>query len=321
MNMLKGLGAAVKRGKQQAMQRVGMSEESHDDEYERSREKVKQCRSTFKDLEKHVKALEANIKALSGTFENIVDTFSEFGAQMDPEGDATEFSGVMVSVVTKLSQQAAEYVQTVGSNTFEIIRSAQERLDHAVEPHSELRQSQLDIDALRHDVRALRALVTDASTSAAKAERSKAQLLTLQANLDAHSSRHETLARQTKKEMSLATANATTSLWSIYSILFTQTQQHFDDLGGDMRELSGAVNSVKNVGMKSMKEQRYAMKQIFFLLPLRPPLHTTPNRSPVLSKPQPLSEVLDTISPPQNRDLFASPLRTDAIVCVPQVIF
>eukprot|EP00754_Rhynchopus_humris_P014492 Rhum_TRINITY_DN14390_c10_g1::Rhum_TRINITY_DN14390_c10_g1_i2::g.85736::m.85736 len=300
MNMLKGLGAAVKRGKQQAMQRVGMSEESHDDEYERSREKVKQCRSTFKDLEKHVKALEANIKALSGTFENIVDTFSEFGAQMDPEGDATEFSGVMVSVVTKLSQQAAEYVQTVGSNTYEIIRSAQERLDHAVEPHSELRQSQLDIDALRHDVRALRALVADANTSAAKAERSKAQLLTLQANLDAHASRHETLARQTKKEMLLATANATTSLWSIYSILFTQTQQHFDDLGGDMRELSGAVNSVKNVGMKSMKEQR----------------------SPVLSKPQPLSEVLDTISPPQNRDLFASPLRTDAaIVCAAQVVF
>ena len=316
MQMLKGFGAAVKRGKHQALQRVGLCEETKDEEYDESRERVKQCKAMFKGLERQVKTLEANVSALNSTFGGIVTSFGEFGHMLDPEGEVKEFADIMETAVKNMTEQTQMFAETVTSNSLEIVRTAQQVLEESEAAHKQVRESQIDMDALKHDVRILRDSISDTKLSSSKAEKAKAQLISLETNLESHISTHNTITRTSKKEMAVATSDASASLWSIYSILFTQTEQHFKDLSEDMGLLSNALTSVKNSGLEKIKEQRYAVLPFPYVTTLqslcRSPLMLrksssyifTPPRDPAFASPVAKSQ-----------ESFQSPPNSNVPVC------
>ena len=251
--MFKGLGASMKRGKQQVMQRIGMSEETEKDaEYYEKKAKVQVCKQLFKDMEKQVRQLDKGVQELCGTFNQIVGTFEEFGKLIDV-ADIEQFSQTMNTSVQHLTQQAQIYCDTVTGNSLEIAGMTQIKLEDSEASHPEIKQSKLEMDALRHEVKSLSDIIEDIKTPADRKDRTRISLQQKQIALDKKSNYHAELARDTKKLMSLATSEATASIWSIYTILFQQTQQHFSDLAKEMTTLTNALIRSKNSGVKKQQ--------------------------------------------------------------------
>eukprot|EP01064_Diplonema_japonicum_P034512 TRINITY_DN7169_c0_g1_i1.p1 TRINITY_DN7169_c0_g1~~TRINITY_DN7169_c0_g1_i1.p1 ORF type:complete len:337 (+),score=92.22 TRINITY_DN7169_c0_g1_i1:112-1122(+) len=261
MNMFKTFGASMKRGKQQVMQKMGIADETRDDEYGRAKEKVQTCKTLVKDLEKQIKGLDKCMVDLSSTFNSIAGTYGEFGKMLDVE-DMDGFSTLMRTTISSLSQQAVIYTETVVNTSLEITKSSYRKLEEAEVPHAEVRQARLDMDALRHDVKALSEALNElrAPEKLEKTRQAKAQL---EQDLDIQSAKFSQLTRETKAGMKVATDEAASGLWSIYSILFQQTHQHFDDLAKEMTHLSSALTKAKNTDPSKTVEALSPKNELF----------------------------------------------------------
>eukprot|EP01059_Diplonema_ambulator_P020120 TRINITY_DN3380_c0_g2_i1.p1 TRINITY_DN3380_c0_g2~~TRINITY_DN3380_c0_g2_i1.p1 ORF type:complete len:340 (+),score=98.14 TRINITY_DN3380_c0_g2_i1:714-1733(+) len=244
MNMLKTFGASVKRGKQQVMQKIGMADETKDEEYGKAREKVQTCKLLVKELEKQIKNLDKCMLELSTTFSGIADTYGEFGKMLEVN-DIEGFNTLMRTTIGNLSQQAAIYTDTVVKTSLEITKSSFRKLEESEQAHAEVKQSRLDMDAMRHEVKALSDAMNELRAPE-KLERTRHMKFQRESDLDIQSAKFAHLTRETKRSMKIATDEAASSMWSIYSILFQQTHQHFDDLAKEMTQLSTALTKAKN---------------------------------------------------------------------------
>eukprot|EP01060_Flectonema_neradi_P036681 TRINITY_DN7138_c0_g1_i2.p1 TRINITY_DN7138_c0_g1~~TRINITY_DN7138_c0_g1_i2.p1 ORF type:complete len:384 (+),score=83.64 TRINITY_DN7138_c0_g1_i2:73-1224(+) len=247
--MFKGIGASMKRGKQQVLQKIGMSEETEKDaEYYEKKAKVQACKQLFKDMEKQIRLLDKGVQDLCGTFNSIVYTFSEFGKTI-AVADIEHFSQTMNTSVQHLSQQAQIYCDTVTGNSLQIAKATHQKLEDSESSHSDIKVSKLEMDALRHEVKSLSDIIDDIKTPADRRDKTRISLQQKQMTLEKKSTSHSQLTRDAKISMALATSDATTSIWSIYTILFQQTQQHFSDLAKEMTTLTNALVRCKNSGV------------------------------------------------------------------------
>eukprot|EP01062_Namystynia_karyoxenos_P032127 TRINITY_DN23729_c0_g1_i1.p1 TRINITY_DN23729_c0_g1~~TRINITY_DN23729_c0_g1_i1.p1 ORF type:complete len:608 (+),score=205.03 TRINITY_DN23729_c0_g1_i1:95-1825(+) len=245
MQMLKGIGASVKRGRQQVLQKVGVRDETKDEEYEAARSQVAVCRSVFREVDKLLRQLSQNISDLSGTFQALSVCFGSFRKAFKAEqveGISTDF---LATAVEQLTEHAQIFADTVHGNSLQLTKAALDTFDRAEASHAEIRQVQLDMDGLRHEVVALTASAHDAKQPLERKERNRELLTKRTGDLERVAERHCQLLRDAKKDLLLASADASASLWSIYSIIFRQTSQHFRDMSKETDSLLQALARAK----------------------------------------------------------------------------
>eukprot|EP00755_Sulcionema_specki_P030772 Sspe_Gene.95137::Locus_67450_Transcript_1_1_Confidence_1.000_Length_1448::g.95137::m.95137 len=247
MQMLRDITTTVKRGKQQMMQKMGQREMTRDSEYDEARKHVHACRAVFKDVLGDMKNLVKAIGDMCAAFEALSNDFTKFwettqDESLDTNPTTTTF---LTDSVTELQRQARIFGDTVYGNSSNIIQMTLKSLEAAEGSHSEIKQVRLDMDTLRHEVRTLNETISDSRLQADRVEKARTTLTTRQGDLDKVTQRHELLTREAKKDMYLSTSDASSSLWSVYTIVFQQTQQHFVDMAQECSKLLQNLSKAK----------------------------------------------------------------------------
>eukprot|EP01065_Artemidia_motanka_P052484 TRINITY_DN9498_c1_g2_i1.p1 TRINITY_DN9498_c1_g2~~TRINITY_DN9498_c1_g2_i1.p1 ORF type:complete len:467 (+),score=182.50 TRINITY_DN9498_c1_g2_i1:210-1610(+) len=237
MNVLKGIGASLKRGQQQVLQKVGVREESKDDEYEEAKRQVAICKEVFREVDKLLRALAQNIRDLSSSFQLLSLNFSTFRTNFKAEQVADVSSDFLRDSVAQMQSHAKIFSETVTGNSLELTKAALESFDKAETSHTEIREVWLDMDGLRHEVRVLTDQVHDGRVPQERREKLRQQLTARTSDLEKVAQRHSLLLRDAKKDHFLAAADASASLWSIYSLVFRQSEEHFSDMAGELQTL------------------------------------------------------------------------------------
>eukprot|EP00759_Apiculatamorpha_spiralis_P048309 PhF_6_TR43577/c0_g1_i1/m.66926 len=252
---LDGFKHFIKRGTVQMKQMLGRDAANSDTQYEDLRKTLLKSKNVVKSSIKHLDDLVHAVEAVGNAYMTLTKDFDEFSKLFEVEATVGCDVDFLSKTVRLLQVELDQFRETIKANGIRILNSTLTAYEPIEALHSEMKKVTIDMQVVRSDVVELE---TNINTNAKTKDKDEIALPGKQAQLKTITERYERIVAEGKERMETALGETNASGWSVFGIVFRQSQQNYTDNAKLFKDINVQMTSLKNQqeSAKKLTEER-----------------------------------------------------------------